>query len=198
MCLLPQSCLTLCNPVDCSLPGSSVHGDSPGKNTAVGCHALLQGISPTQGLSPGLPHCRQILYHLSHQGNLWLLEWVAYPFSRRPSWPGNGTRISYTARWILYQVSYQGGPAEGYQASNSDLATICCVCMFFFFSHWYSRLLKTGVQVILEMCAKGECKGIETTFPKQNDVFCDAKSMWLLLREGRSLWISLFSVKFTK
>ena len=51
-------------------PGSSVHRDSPGKNTGVGCHALLQGISPTQRLNPGLPHCRQILYHLSHQGSL--------------------------------------------------------------------------------------------------------------------------------
>ena len=36
-------------------------GDSPGKNTGVGCHALLQGISPTQELNPDLPHCRQIL-----------------------------------------------------------------------------------------------------------------------------------------
>ena len=53
----------------CSLPGSSVHGDSPGKNTGVGCHALLQGIFPTQGSNPGLPHCRQVLYHLSHQGS---------------------------------------------------------------------------------------------------------------------------------
>ena len=42
---------TLCSPVDCSLPGSSVHGDSPGKNTGVGCHALLQGIFQTQGSS---------------------------------------------------------------------------------------------------------------------------------------------------
>ena len=40
--LVTQSCLTLCDPMDCSLPGSSVHGDSPGKNTGVGCHALLQ------------------------------------------------------------------------------------------------------------------------------------------------------------
>ena len=47
-----QSCPTLCKPVDCSPPGSSVHGDSPGKNTGVGCHALLQGIFPTQGLNP--------------------------------------------------------------------------------------------------------------------------------------------------
>ena len=53
--------------MDCSPPGSSVHGDSPGKNAAVGCHALLQGIFLTQGLNPGLPHCRRILYHLSHQ-----------------------------------------------------------------------------------------------------------------------------------
>ena len=53
----------------CSPPGSFVHGDFPGKNTGVGCHSLLQGIFPTQGSSPGLPHCRLILYHLSHQGN---------------------------------------------------------------------------------------------------------------------------------
>ena len=64
-----QSLPTLCNTVDCSPPGSSVHRDSPGKNTGVGCHALIQGIFPTQGSNPGLLHCRQILYHLSHQGS---------------------------------------------------------------------------------------------------------------------------------
>ena len=64
-----QLCLTPCNAVDCSPPGSSVHGDSPGKNTGVGCHALLQGIFPTQGLNPGVPHFRQILYQLSHRGS---------------------------------------------------------------------------------------------------------------------------------
>ena len=42
----------LCNPMDCSLPGSSFHGDSPGKNTGVGCHTLLQRIFSTQGLNP--------------------------------------------------------------------------------------------------------------------------------------------------
>ena len=55
--------------MDYSPPGSSVHGDSLGKNTRVGCHALLQEIFPTQGLNPGLPHCRRILYHLSYQGS---------------------------------------------------------------------------------------------------------------------------------
>ena len=55
--------------------------------TGVGCHALLQGIFPTQGLNPGLLHCRWILYHLSHQGSPRLLEWVAYPFSCGSSQP---------------------------------------------------------------------------------------------------------------
>ena len=68
LCLVTQLCPTLCYSVDCSWPGSSVHGDSPGKNTGVDCHALLQGIFPTQGLNPGLLLCRRTLYHLSHQG----------------------------------------------------------------------------------------------------------------------------------
>ena len=73
LCLAAQSCLTLCNPMDCCPPGSSVHGESLGKNTKVGCHTLLQRIFPTQGSNPGLPHCRQILYHLSYQGSPLLL-----------------------------------------------------------------------------------------------------------------------------
>ena len=43
--------------------------NSPGLTTGVGSLSLLQGIFPTQGSNPGLPHCRQILYHLSHQGS---------------------------------------------------------------------------------------------------------------------------------
>ena len=70
LCLIVQWCLTLCGSMDCSPPGSSVHRDSLGKNTGVGCHALLQGIFPTQGSNPGLMHFRQILYQLSYQGNL--------------------------------------------------------------------------------------------------------------------------------
>ena len=69
LCLVTQSCLTLCDPMECSSPGSSIHGDSPGKNSGVGCHAFLQGIFPAQGSNPGLLHCRQILYQLSHQGS---------------------------------------------------------------------------------------------------------------------------------
>ena len=51
-----QLCTTLCDPVDCSPPGSSVHGDSPGNNTGVDCYALLQGIFPTQGSNLHLLH----------------------------------------------------------------------------------------------------------------------------------------------
>ena len=54
--------------MDCSPPGSSVPGDSPGKNARVDCHALFQGIFSTQELNPGLQHYRWILYYLSHQG----------------------------------------------------------------------------------------------------------------------------------
>ena len=68
-CLVTQSCTTLFDSMDCSPPGSSVHGDSPGKTTGMGFHVLLQGIFPTQGLNPGLTYCRQILYCLSHQGS---------------------------------------------------------------------------------------------------------------------------------
>ena len=65
--LVAQSCLTLYCPIDCSPPGSFVHGDSSDKNTGVGCHALLQGVFPTQESNPGLLHCRQILYHLRYR-----------------------------------------------------------------------------------------------------------------------------------
>ena len=63
-----QLCPTLCSPMDYSLPSSSPW-NSPGKNTGVGRHSLLQGIFPIRGLNPGLLHCRQILYCLSHQGS---------------------------------------------------------------------------------------------------------------------------------
>ena len=61
--------MTLCNPTDGSPPGFFCLWDSSGRNTGVGCHFLLQGIFPTQGLNPGLPHWRQILYHLSRYLN---------------------------------------------------------------------------------------------------------------------------------
>ena len=109
LCLAAQSCLSLCNLKDYSPPGSSVHGDSPDKNTGVGCHALLQGIFPTQEWNPGVLHCRQILY------------------SEPPGKPKNTGVVSLSlshgnfstqgliqdllpSRQILYQLSYAGSP----------------------------------------------------------------------------------------
>ena len=85
-----QSCLTLCNPVD-------YPWNSPGQNTAVCSRSLLHEIFPTQGLSPSLPHCRRILYPLSHHGSPRILEWVGYPFSRESSQPRNRTGVSCIA-----------------------------------------------------------------------------------------------------
>ena len=62
--LVAKSCLTLFKPARLLCPWNS-----PGKNTGAGCHFLLQRIFPTQGSNLGLLHCRQILYHLSHQGS---------------------------------------------------------------------------------------------------------------------------------
>ena len=97
MCLVTDSCPTLCNPMDCSPPGFSVHGDSPGKNTGVGCHAFLQGSYPNQRSNPCLLHCWWILYGLSHQGSWRILEWVVYPFFRVTSWPRNPIGVSCIA-----------------------------------------------------------------------------------------------------
>ena len=85
-----QSCLTLCNLMDCPW-------NSPGQNTGVGSLFLLRGIFPTQGLNPGLPHCRWTLYQLSHKGSPETLKWVAYPFSRGSSQPRNQPGVSRIA-----------------------------------------------------------------------------------------------------
>ena len=93
-----QSCSTLCNP----------SWNSPGQNTGVGSLSLLQGIFPTQGLNPGLLHCRKMLYQLSYKGSPRILEWVAYPFSRGSSQQRKSNWGLLRCRWILYQLNYQG------------------------------------------------------------------------------------------
>ena len=67
-----QSCPTLCDPMGSSLQCTKLlhPWDFQDKSTGVRCHFLLQGIFPSQGSNPGLSHCRQTFYHLSHQGSL--------------------------------------------------------------------------------------------------------------------------------
>ena len=84
--------------------------NSPGQDTGMGSFSLLPGIFLTQGLNPGLPHCRWILYRLSHKGkpkntgvgSLSLLQWIF--LTQEWSWG------LLHCRWILYQLSYQGSP----------------------------------------------------------------------------------------
>ena len=83
--------------------------DSLGLNTGVGSLSFLQAIFLTQGSNPGLPHCRQILYQLSHKRSPRILEWVAYPFSSGSSQPRNRTRVSCIAcrfftNWALREA----------------------------------------------------------------------------------------------
>ena len=84
--------------------------NSPGQNTGVGGLSLLQGIFPTQRSNPGLPHCRRILYQLSHQESPRILEWVACPFSSRSSQPRNRTSVfciaaGFFTNWAIREGS---------------------------------------------------------------------------------------------
>ena len=99
MCLVTQLCPTLCDPTDCSPPDSSVLGDSPGKNTEVGFYALLQGIFPTQESNPVLPHCRQILYCLSHQE---AVIWYLYFCFSFENWSHFPSSLYVRWFWIIY------------------------------------------------------------------------------------------------
>ena len=110
LCLVAQLCLTLCDPMDSSLPDSSVHGDSPGKNTGVSFHALLQGIFP--GINPRCPTLQ--VDSLSSKppeklkntgvGSLSLLQVIF--ITQELNWG------LLHCRWIFYQLSYQGSPWE--------------------------------------------------------------------------------------
>ena len=84
--------------------------NSSGRNTGVGSFSLLHGIFPTQGLSPGFPHCRRILYQLSHQGSPRILEWVAYPFSSGSFQPRNWTRVSCIAGRFFTNWAFREAP----------------------------------------------------------------------------------------
>ena len=86
----------------CSVVSDSLrpHGlyspwNSLSQNTGMGSLSLLQEIFPTQGSNPGLLHCRQILYQLSHKRRPRILAWVAYPFSR--GFPGPGIELGSPA-----------------------------------------------------------------------------------------------------
>ena len=82
--------------------------NSLGQNTGVGRLSLLQGIFPTQRWNPGFPHCRQILYQLSHEVSLRILDWITYPLLQWIFPTQESNQGLLPCRRILHQLSYQG------------------------------------------------------------------------------------------
>ena len=123
--LVAQSCLTLCNSMDSSMPGSSVHGNSLGKNNGVGCHVLLQGGDPPNpGIKSGSPTLQMDFLPTEPPGkpntgvgSITLLQGI---FLTKESNQG-----FLHCRWILYQLSYQGNLAGNAQNSPSQASAIC-------------------------------------------------------------------------
>ena len=106
------------------LHGLNSPWNSPGQNTGAGSLSLLHRIFPTQGMNPGLLHCRQILYQLSHKGSPRILEWVAYPFSRGSSWLRNRTRISCIAGRFFTNWAIREAPPKIRVFSNESILCI--------------------------------------------------------------------------
>ena len=121
--LVAQSCLTLCKHKDYSLPGFSVNGIlQPRILEWVAMQPGLQGIFLTQGLNPGLLHCRQTLYWLSHQGGPYLAEemtkcrvcfWLLGPshpvFLSRGDFASQGTFGIFWRHFCWYLLGRGGG-----------------------------------------------------------------------------------------
>ena len=117
-----------------SLPPHGLYSpwNSPGRNIGVGSLSRLQGLFLTQGLNPGLPHCRWILCQLSHKGSPRILEWVAYPFSSRSSRPRNWTGLSCTAsrffmNWAIREPCWKAILNCTFPAVNAEGRNRACV-----------------------------------------------------------------------
>ena len=137
--------------MDCSPPGCSVHGDYPGKNTGVGCHALLQGIFPTQGLNPGLPTLQVDSLPSEPPGKpknigggiLSLFQGIFQ--TRESNWG------LLHCRQILYQLSYQGSPSMTWSPVPFQHG-------FFFAFFWVQTELQAVCWASQEFCPDGpEC-----------------------------------------
>ena len=135
-----QSCPTLCDTRDCSPPSSSCPRNSPGKNTGMGCHSLLQGIFLTQGQNPGLLHCRQIPYHLSQKATPILQDAegssLIFVFQRRRRKKGKMRASSQmtqlpsnecshkSSQLLLFMSHYSPLPVGEMRKCNVQLATL--------------------------------------------------------------------------
>ena len=107
----------------------------PDQNTGVGSHSLLQGICPTQGSNPGLPHCRQMLYHLSHRGSPRILEWVAFLFSIESSQPRDWTRVfciagGFFTNWAIGETQMRNNQLSYLSSNHLTAFSSSFACLF--------------------------------------------------------------------
>ena len=145
--LVAQSGLTLCDPMDCNPPGSSVHWDFPGKNTGVGCHFLLQGIFSTEGSNLSLG--KWVLYQLNYQGSLEIIinEFKKYEHLHAQSWSHvqlfmtldtvacqAPLSMGFSRQWVAISSSRELNPRLLYllhwQADSLPLAPPEHLCLF--------------------------------------------------------------------
>ena len=132
-----QSCPTLCDPMDCSLTRFLRPWDFPGKTTGVGCHFLLQEVFPIQGLNPGLPCCRQMLYHLSHQGRVPIFM----KFKIGKATHGDKIRITLEGGGVVWEAG--GGIFRGLEMIPIfiwEMVAWVCSCAK---THWVLSLVLT-------------------------------------------------------
>ena len=105
---------------ECDPHGLYSPWNSPDQNIGVDRLSLLQGIFLTQELNPGLPHCRQILYQLSHKGSPRILEWVAYRFCSKSSQPRNWTGVSSIAGGLFINWAIREAPWRVWKGWNTN------------------------------------------------------------------------------
>ena len=96
LCLVTQSCLTLRDPVDCSPPGSSVHGDSPGKNTGVGCHTQLQ---------LGYDRSQQQQRYLSFEQVIHRITFLMWSFYHKFLFSLKGDLVAFNTDLLVFIIS---------------------------------------------------------------------------------------------
>ena len=129
--------------------------NSPGQNTGMGSLSLLQGIFPMQGLNLGLPHCRWILYQLSHEESPGILEWVACPFPSGSSWPRDRTGISCIAggfftNWAIREAQKSQWRVL-FNSHNDSARFVQIIELFCSYIHWTlkSYLFPLFIRIII-------------------------------------------------
>ena len=142
--------------MDCNLPGSSVHGDSPGKNTWVGCHSLLQGIFPTQGSNWGLLHCSSFF-------TVWATMEANRCWQMLPTWLLSNS----TPNWELVVKHL---PIHHLRAGlpliQVLITSFCLFCFFLFFV-----LVALGLSCLMACGILAPRPGIEPAFPALENRF---------------------------